>query len=72
MAKKTKKSFSGLGQLTIPLIAIAILLIFNLIRDPSFFSIVISHNNDGNAVLAGNLITASPLHHPVCHAQLFL
>ena len=57
MAKKTKKSFSGLGQLTIPLIAIAILLIFNLIRDPSFFSIVISHNNDGNAVLAGNLIS---------------
>ena len=32
-------------------------MIFNLIRDPAFFSIVIKHNNDGNAVLSGNLIT---------------
>ncbi|MCR5251477.1 MAG: ABC transporter permease [Lachnospiraceae bacterium] len=47
----------GLGQLTIPLIAIAILILFNLIRDPGFFSIEITHNNDGNAVLAGNLIS---------------
>ena len=46
-----------LGPLAIPLIAIGILVIFNLIRDPEFFSIVIKHNNDGNAVLAGNLIS---------------
>ncbi|MBR5357566.1 MAG: ABC transporter permease [Lachnospiraceae bacterium] len=58
MKKITKKLFQGsLSQLTIPLIAIALLLIFNLIRDPGFFSIGISHNNDGNAVLAGNLIS---------------
>ena len=51
------KKFNGLGQLTIPVIAIALLVIFNLIRDPGFFSIGIMHNNDGNVVLAGNLIS---------------
>ena len=37
--KKTFKSIfeGGPGQLTIPLIAIALLAAFNLIRDPSFF-----------------------------------
>ena len=56
--KGIKKIFNGgLGQLTIPLIAIALLVIFNLIRDPSFFHIGIMHNNDGNVVLAGNLIS---------------
>lgn len=56
--KSNKKIFKGgLGQLTIPIIAIALLVIFNLIRDPSFFSIAIQHNNDGNIVLAGNLIS---------------
>ncbi len=56
---KTKSRFlsNGLGQLTIPLIAIALLIIFNLIRDPGFFEIGFSHNNDGNIVLAGNLIS---------------
>ena len=58
MKKKSKSIFQGgLGQLTIPVIAIALLVLFNLIRDPSFFSIGITHNNDGNAVLAGNLIS---------------
>ena len=58
MKQKFKNLFSGgLGQLTIPLIAILLLIIFNLIRDPSFFSIGIMHNNDGNVVLAGNLIS---------------
>ncbi len=51
------KKFNGLGQLTFPVIAIALLVIFNLIRDPGFFSIGIMHNNDGNVVLAGNLIS---------------
>ena len=57
-AKKTnilKKS--GLGQLLIPLTALALLLLFNLIRDPSFFTIKVAVNNDGNSVLSGNLIT---------------
>ena len=46
-----------LGQLTIPVIAIALLVLFNLVRDPSFFSVGVTHNNDGNVVLAGNLIS---------------
>ncbi len=58
MKNNFKKIFKGgLGQLTIPIIAICLLVIFNLIRDPSFFSIVLSHNNDGNLVLSGNLIS---------------
>ena len=58
MKKLFKNIFQGgLGQLTIPVIAIALLVLFNLIRDPSFFSIGITHNNDGNVVLAGNLIS---------------
>ena len=57
MKKNGKKAFlSGFGQLTIPLIAIALLVVFNLIRDPGFFSIGISHNNNGNPVLSGNII----------------
>ncbi|MBO4775306.1 MAG: ABC transporter permease [Lachnospiraceae bacterium] len=57
--KTNKKKFfaGGLGQLAIPIIAICILVIFNLFRDPSFFSIAIQHNNDGNIVLSGNLIS---------------
>ncbi|MBR6896784.1 MAG: ABC transporter permease [Lachnospiraceae bacterium] len=58
MKNDKKKSFTaGLGQLTIPLIAIAILVVFNLFRDPSFFGIELLHNNDGNIVLSGNLIS---------------
>ncbi|MCR5618543.1 MAG: ABC transporter permease [Lachnospiraceae bacterium] len=58
MKTNKKKLFAGgLGQLTIPLIAIALLVVFNLIRDPSFFSLGFSQNNDGNIVLAGNLIS---------------
>ena len=58
MKNKIKNIFKGgLGQLTIPIVAICLLVIFNLIRDPSFFSIGITHNSDGNIVLAGNLIS---------------
>jgi len=45
------------SQLIIPIFALLILVIFNLIRDPSFFSIGIKTNTDGNPVLAGNLIS---------------
>ncbi len=45
------------SQLLIPIIALALLAIFNLIRDPSFFSIGITANNEGNTVLTGNLIS---------------
>ena len=53
----TKKRRGSLGQLLIPLIAIVLLVVFNLIRDPSFFSIEVKANNLGNTVLAGNLIS---------------
>lgn len=53
----TKKRRGSLSQLLIPLIAIVLLVVFNLIRDPSFFSIEVKANNLGNTVLAGNLIS---------------
>lgn len=57
--KKEVKKFSrgGLGQLTIPIIAILLLVIFNLIRDPSFFALGFTTDNDSNLVLEGNLIS---------------
>ena len=54
---KTSQFFSNNSQLLIPLIAIALLVIFNLIRDPSFFSVGIAANNKGDPVLQGNLIS---------------
>ena len=45
------------SQLIIPITALLVLVIFNLIRDPGFFSIAIKKNNLGNSVLAGNLIS---------------
>jgi len=45
------------SQLAIPLFALLLLVVFNLFRDPEFFSVVIATNNDGNAVLSGNLIS---------------
>ena len=57
--KDNSKKFlkGGLGQLAIPIIAVALLLLFNLIRDPLFFSISVTTNNYGNKVLSGNLIS---------------
>ncbi|MCQ2583499.1 MAG: ABC transporter permease [Treponema sp.] len=45
------------SQLIIPIVALIILVVFNLIRDASFFSIEIKTNNLGNTVLTGNLIS---------------
>lgn len=45
------------NQIIIPLIALFILLAFNLIVDPSFFDINLGHNNLGYPVLSGYLIT---------------
>ena len=47
----------GLAQLLVPLIALLALVLFNLIRDPGFFSVEISANNNGDPVLKGNLIS---------------
>ncbi|NLM01376.1 MAG: ABC transporter permease [Treponema sp.] len=53
---KTLKKFSN-SQLVIPLFALFLVIIFNLIRDPSFFSIGVIQNNYGNWVLSGNVIS---------------
>lgn len=53
-----KKNRSGsIVQLLIPLVALGILILFNLFRDPSFFAVGIKINNSGNPVLSGNLIS---------------
>ncbi|MDO4492963.1 MAG: ABC transporter permease [Clostridia bacterium] len=58
MKKQTGSGFgNALRQLTVPLVAIAILIVFNLIRDPAFFSVTTTVNNTGRTVLAGNLIS---------------
>ncbi len=61
MNKASKKSdFPGSllrNQLFIPFAALFILLVFNLIADPSFFKITMSQSNAGNAVLLGPIIT---------------
>ena len=54
---KLKKGVSALRPLLIPLVALGILIVFNLIRDVSFFSVTMRVNNSGNIVLAGNLIS---------------
>lgn len=54
----TKDKVLGLfkKQLFIPLAALIILILFNLIADPSFFKITIGENSIGSKVLSGYLI----------------
>ena len=54
--KKTS-AWSRHSQLIVPLLSILLLVVFNLLRDPSFFSIELTTNNLGNTVLSGNLIS---------------
>lgn len=59
---KTKQNDSFLrrlisNQMFIPLLALVLLAIINLINDPSFFKISVQLNNAGNTVLSGYLIT---------------
>ncbi|MBQ6374811.1 MAG: ABC transporter permease [Clostridia bacterium] len=51
------KWLSWISQLLIPLVALGLLILFNLFRDPGFFSVGIAVNNSGNHVLTGNLIS---------------
>ena len=44
-------------QLFIPLVALTLLVAFNLITDPGFFKVTLETNSAGDKVLAGNLIT---------------
>ena len=55
--KQTKKRSPILSQLLMPLLALLVLVIFNLIRDPGFFSVELAANNNGDPVLRGNLIS---------------
>lgn len=45
------------NQIFIPIVALAILVVFNLIVDPSFFAITLGENTAGEPVLKGFLIT---------------
>ncbi len=45
------------NQMFIPLLALVLLAVINLINDPSFFKISATMNNAGNTVLSGYLIT---------------
>lgn len=53
---KELKKLAG-SQLAIPLFALLLIIIFNVFRDLSFFSVVVNRNNFGNIVLSGNLIS---------------
>lgn len=55
MAKGLKRF--ARSQLVVPLFALFLLTVFNLIRDIGFFSLTITTNNDGNTVLSGNIIS---------------
>lgn len=55
MANTLKKVSSS--QLVIPLFALFLVIVFNLIRDVGFFSISVIQNNYGNWVLSGNVIS---------------
>ena len=56
-ASKSASAWSRNSQLIVPLLSILLLVVFNLIRDPSFFSVEVTTNNLGNTVLSGNLIS---------------
>lgn len=45
------------NQCFIPIAALLLLLLFNLIADPAFFKITLGYNNAGNPVLSGFLVT---------------
>lgn len=45
------------NQICIPIVALLLLAIFNLVTDPSFYTITLGHNSVGDPVLSGYLIT---------------
>lgn len=61
MANETKKTNFLMkivrNQCFIPLAALLLLVVFNLIADPGFFKITLATNSEGNPVLSGFLIT---------------
>jgi len=62
METKNKNLLDGLkklfrNQIFIPIAALLILAIFNLVTDPSFFKITLGYNSAGDPVLSGYLMT---------------
>lgn len=63
LERKTRTSFGAFAaqlahrQIFIPIAALLVLVLFNLIADPSFFVITLDHNSAGDPVLSGYLIT---------------
>ena len=55
-SKNIMNMFSG-KQILIPIAALLLLAVFNLIADPSFYKISMDVNSAGNHVLSGYLIT---------------
>ena len=58
-ASSVKEIFGKIvrNQLFIPLVALLLLVIFNLATDPGFFEVVLKPSSTGNLILSGNLIT---------------
>ena len=62
-AKSTSKNSGSFfmrivkNQAFIPIAALLVLALFNLIADPTFFRIVLKENSSGDMILSGNLIT---------------
>ena len=45
------------NRILIPVVALLILAVFNLVADPDFFKVTLGYNSDGNPVLSGYLVT---------------
>ena len=56
MNKSLFKKITG-NQMFIPLLALLLLAVINLIADPGFFKVTLGNNNAGDPVLSGYLIT---------------
>lgn len=57
MKAKSKMPKIFKNQIMIPLVALLLLALFNLIMDPTFFKISLGENSAGFKVLSGNIIT---------------
>ena len=59
LAKRTGSMLNRLvhRQIFIPIAALLVLVVFNLIADPSFFAVKLEQSSAGYPVLSGNLIT---------------
>ena len=56
MAQK-KVNWGRYSQLIVPVLSIMLIVVFNLFRDPGFFSVEVTTNNSGSTVLTGNLVS---------------